>query len=111
MCKRTKKPLPPTAAAAAPKGFFSVDEREKIHGFRKPVARHVPGRGGNAELQLRAERLLHLEPLVAEHAEGTRHIYRLNEAGLSALRDQLDTFWSRALSGFADLAEQPEEKQ
>jgi DNA-binding transcriptional ArsR family regulator len=49
--------------------------------------------------------------LVAEHAEGTRRIYRLNEAGLSALRDQLDTFWSRALSGFGDLAEQPEEKQ
>jgi DNA-binding transcriptional ArsR family regulator len=49
--------------------------------------------------------------LVAEHAEGTRRIYQLNEAGLSALRDQLDTFWSRALSGFADLADQPEEKQ
>lgn len=38
--------------------------------------------------------------LVAEHAEGTRRIYELNEAGLSALRDQLDTFWSRALTGF-----------
>lgn len=49
--------------------------------------------------------------LVAEHAVGTRRIYRLNEAGLAALRDQLDTFWSRALSGFADLADQPEEKQ
>ena len=48
--------------------------------------------------------------LVAERAEGTRRIYRLNEAGLSALRDQLDTFWNRALSGFQDLADQPEEK-
>jgi DNA-binding transcriptional ArsR family regulator len=48
--------------------------------------------------------------LVAEHAEGTRRIYRLNEAGLSALRDQLDTFWDRALRGFADQADQPEEK-
>jgi DNA-binding transcriptional ArsR family regulator len=38
--------------------------------------------------------------LVVEHAEGTRRIYQLNEAGLTALRDQLDTFWSRALSGF-----------
>jgi len=29
--------------------------------------------------------------LVAEHAEGTRRIYQLNEAALTALRDQLDT--------------------
>ena len=49
--------------------------------------------------------------LVAEHAEGTRRIYHLNEAGLSALRDQLDTFWDRALGGFRALADQPEEDQ
>lgn len=49
--------------------------------------------------------------LVAEQAVGTRRIYRLNEAGLSALRDQLDTFWNRALSGFRDLADQPKEEQ
>lgn len=45
--------------------------------------------------------------LVSEQAEGTRRIYRLNEAGLGALRDQLDTFWNRALSGFRDTAETP----
>jgi DNA-binding transcriptional ArsR family regulator len=50
--------------------------------------------------------------LVAEQAVGTRRIYRLNEAGVVALRDQLDTFWNRALSGYQDIAEQPtEEKQ
>jgi DNA-binding transcriptional ArsR family regulator len=41
--------------------------------------------------------------LVAEHAEGTRRIYQLNEAGLSALRDQLDTFWNRALASYQDV--------
>lgn len=41
--------------------------------------------------------------LVAERAAGTRRIYRLNEAGVAALRDQLDTFWNRALSGYQDL--------
>ncbi len=45
--------------------------------------------------------------LVAEQAEGTRRIYRLNEAGVIALRDQLDTFWNRALSGYQDLIKQP----
>lgn len=44
--------------------------------------------------------------LVSERAEGTRHIYRLNEAGVTALRDQLDTFWKRTMSGFEDLMEE-----
>ena len=48
--------------------------------------------------------------LVSEQAEGTRRIYRLNEAGVIALRDQLDTFWKRALSGYQDLATQPPEE-
>jgi DNA-binding transcriptional ArsR family regulator len=41
--------------------------------------------------------------LVTEHAEGTRRIYHLNEAGLTALRDQLDTFWNRALANYQDV--------
>lgn len=48
--------------------------------------------------------------LVADEPAGTRRVYHLNEAGLSALRDQLDTFWKRALSGFQNIADQPEEK-
>lgn len=45
--------------------------------------------------------------LVAERAEGTRRIYRLNEAGVLALRDQLDAFWNRALSGYEDVVKDP----
>jgi|SRR3954453_16934844 DNA-binding transcriptional ArsR family regulator len=44
--------------------------------------------------------------LVSDRAEGTRRIYRLNEAGVSALRDQLDTFWKRTMSGFERLMEE-----
>ena len=44
--------------------------------------------------------------LVSDRAEGTRRIYRLNEAGVVALRDQLDTFWKRAMSGFEQLMEE-----
>lgn len=43
--------------------------------------------------------------LVAERAEGTRRIYRLNQAAVAALRDQLDTFWNRTLTSYADLAD------
>jgi len=49
--------------------------------------------------------------LVDEEAEGTRRIYRLNETGVLAVRDQLDTFWNRALGSFRDIAEQPEETE
>ncbi|WP_192583074.1 ArsR/SmtB family transcription factor [Streptomyces albicerus] len=48
--------------------------------------------------------------LVTERAAGTRRIYRLNPAGVAALRDQLETFWNRALAGYEDVVEQPEEE-
>ena len=44
--------------------------------------------------------------LVSDRAEGTKRIYRLNEAGVAALRDQLDTFWKRTMSGFEQLMEE-----
>lgn len=47
--------------------------------------------------------------LVSERAAGTRRIYRLNPAAVAALRDQLDTFWQRALANYVDVAEQPTE--
>jgi DNA-binding transcriptional ArsR family regulator len=49
--------------------------------------------------------------LVAESAAGTRRIYQLNEAGILALRDQLDTFWNRTLRGYQDLVKKPQEEQ
>jgi DNA-binding transcriptional ArsR family regulator len=48
--------------------------------------------------------------LVADRAAGTRRVYRLNPAGMSALRDQLETYWNRALDGYQDVVEQPTEE-
>ena len=45
--------------------------------------------------------------LVSERAAGTRRIYRLNPSAVAALRDQLDTFWNRALANYGDAVEQP----
>ncbi len=45
--------------------------------------------------------------LVTERAAGTRRIYRLNPVAVAALRDQLDTFWSRALESYGDVVAQP----
>ena len=44
--------------------------------------------------------------LVDEEPIGTRRVYRLNAAGLLALRDQLDTFWNRALNAYQDVTEE-----
>jgi DNA-binding transcriptional ArsR family regulator len=38
--------------------------------------------------------------LVDDEAAGARRIYRLNPAGVQALRDQLDTFWNRAMANY-----------
>ena len=46
--------------------------------------------------------------LVTERAAGTRRIYRVNPVALAALRDQLETYWQRSLSRYADLvADEP----
>ncbi len=47
--------------------------------------------------------------LVTERASGNRRIYELNAAGLAALRDQLDTFWDRALSGYDQVVDEHKE--
>lgn len=43
--------------------------------------------------------------LVHEDAVGTKRIYRLDAAGVAALREQLDDFWDRALGGFQRVVE------
>ena len=43
--------------------------------------------------------------LVADQAAGTRRVYRLNPAGVAAMKDQLDTFWRRALDGYQNVVE------
>ena len=48
--------------------------------------------------------------LVSERAVGTRRFYRLNPTAVAALRDQLDTFWQRALASYVDVAGQATEE-
>jgi DNA-binding transcriptional ArsR family regulator len=48
--------------------------------------------------------------LVEDVAQGTRRIYRLNPVALAALRDQLDTYWQRALARYTDAVETPPEE-
>ncbi|HKD96426.1 MAG TPA: metalloregulator ArsR/SmtB family transcription factor [Micromonosporaceae bacterium] len=45
--------------------------------------------------------------LVSDQASGNRRVYRLNPAGVAALRDQLETFWNRALDNYRNVAAEP----
>ena len=45
-------------------------------------------------------KVLKVSGLVHDETVGTRRIYRLNPAGVHALRDQLDTFWNRAMASY-----------
>ena len=45
--------------------------------------------------------------LVSDRVAGTRRIYRLDPAGVAAMRDQLDTYWNRALAGYQEAVARP----
>lgn len=49
--------------------------------------------------------------LVKSSRDGTRHIYDIDQGGLTAMREYLDRFWSGALSAFKDAAESEEKKR
>jgi DNA-binding transcriptional ArsR family regulator len=49
--------------------------------------------------------------LVTERSSGTRRIYRLNPTAVAALRDQLDAYWSRALTSYQNIVDQPPEEE
>ena len=53
--------------------------------------------------------------LVTERPVGTRRIYRLDPVAVAALRDQLDTYWNKALANYGEtveehVTERPEER-
>jgi len=48
--------------------------------------------------------------LVVDRAAGTRRIYQVDPAGLEALRDYLDLFWSRTLAAYKEAVERPNEE-
>jgi DNA-binding transcriptional ArsR family regulator len=56
-------------------------------------------------------KVLKVAGLVTDRAIGNRRVYRLNPAGIAALRDQLETFWNRALDGYQDVVERQTEER
>jgi DNA-binding transcriptional ArsR family regulator len=48
--------------------------------------------------------------LVIDRAEGTRRLYQVDPAGIEALRQYFDRFWTDALASFRRAAELQEKK-
>lgn len=50
-------------------------------------------------------RILKEAGVVVDEERGTRRIYSVDAVALSALRDQLDTFWGRTLAAFGNTVD------
>lgn len=51
-------------------------------------------------------RILKDAHLVVDRAQGNRRLYELNPAGVAALRNYFDRFWTHALAAFKKAAEE-----
>jgi DNA-binding transcriptional ArsR family regulator len=51
-------------------------------------------------------RVLKQAGLVNDQPEGNRRIYRVEPAGLAALRAELDRFWAKALANYKAIVEE-----
>jgi DNA-binding transcriptional ArsR family regulator len=97
--------------------------RDPFEALGDPVRRQILsllGEGGRSVAELAGElpvsrpavsrhlRLLKEAGLVAEEPRGTRRIYRLQEQGLTAVRDYLERVWGEAAARFRLTAENTE---
>ncbi|MBS0417734.1 MAG: winged helix-turn-helix transcriptional regulator [Proteobacteria bacterium] len=57
-------------------------------------------------------KILEVAGLVAATPAGKQRIYSVNPAGLAALRNELEQFWSKTLAAYqANLAQSPKERK
>ena len=55
-------------------------------------------------------KVLKAAALVSDEAQGTRRIYRIDPAGLGAIRQWLDRHWDRALAHYVEEVEREEKE-
>ncbi|HEY0412169.1 MAG TPA: metalloregulator ArsR/SmtB family transcription factor [Allosphingosinicella sp.] len=55
-------------------------------------------------------KVLKAAALVGVEARGTRRVYRIDPAGLGAIRQWLDRFWDASLAAYAEAAEKEDEE-
>ena len=55
-------------------------------------------------------KVLKAAALVSDEARGTRRVYRIDPAGLGAIRQWLDRHWERALAAYVEQVEREEKE-
>jgi DNA-binding transcriptional ArsR family regulator len=78
---------------------------EVLRGGARPVgeiARHLPVSRPAVSQHLR---VLKEAGLVRDRQDGARRLYSVDAAGLSALREYLETYWDTALTAFRDATD------
>ena len=78
-------------------GDRSVGQLTELPISRPAVSRHL--------------RLLKEAGLVADRAEGTRRLYRLDDEGIAAVREYLEQVWGEAAARFRLVAENTSERR
>jgi DNA-binding transcriptional ArsR family regulator len=105
------------AAAGEPaeaRGFEALGDANRREILRilsaggKPVQEIADAMAISRPAVSRHLRLLKDAGLVAEHPEGTRRIYQLQERGIGAVREYLERVWGEAAGRFRLLAENTE---
>jgi DNA-binding transcriptional ArsR family regulator len=82
---------------------------EELRGGAKPVGRIAAGLPVTRPAVSQHLRVLKGAGLVRDRRDGTRRLYSIDAAGLTALRAYLETFWDTALAAFKEAAEAEEE--
>ena len=84
--------------------FESLAERPRAVG---EIARELPVSRPAVSQHLK---VLKGAGLVVDRPAGTRRIYAVDPDGVGALRAYLDQFWSRTLTAYKAVVEQPDEE-
>ncbi len=103
-----------TRATRAGRALDALGDPTRRHVFERLVER--PRTVGELALLVPVTRpavsqhlkVLKLSGLVSDRAVGTRRIYRVEPAGVAAMREYLDQMWEAALAAFARAVEEQE---
>jgi len=84
---------------------------ERLRSGPKPVSAIAAGLPVSRPAVSQHLKVLKKAHLVADEADGTKRIYRIDPRGLGPLRAWLDGFWDEALESLRAEAEKMEEKK
>jgi DNA-binding transcriptional ArsR family regulator len=84
---------------------------ELLQGGAKPVGEIARGLPVSRPAVSQHLRVLKEAGLVRDRADGTRRLYSVDAAGLSALRAYLETYWDSALAAFKEAADAAAEEE